>query len=191
MKTDPSKLQPWTIVDEAIDYQTPWFTIRKKHMKTATGRDADYYIHEGYDSVMCVCVNLKNKTVLIEQQYRPPVGKVSIDYVGGRIEPHDDSPEAGARRELQEEVGFEVDSILQLAVIDNDPGFSKTRMHIFLVEGRMTDNVSPDETESIVADFVPATEILDMIANGKMSCAFCLSATFLAFKELGWLSITV
>lgn len=190
MKTDSTKLQSWTTTDQAIAYETPWFKIRKRHMQTPTGKELDYFIHEGNDSVICVCADMKNKTVLVEQQYRPPVEKVSVDYPAGRVEEDDASTEEAIRRELQEEVGFKVDSIKKLAVIDKDPGFSQTRMHVFLAEGTTTDNTNPDDTESIVADFVPAIEILQMIADGTISCAFCLSSTLLAFKELGWLTVS-
>jgi ADP-ribose pyrophosphatase len=190
MKTDPSKLQPWTTTAQDVAFETPWFKIRKRHMQTPTGKELDYYIHEGNDSVICVCVDLTNKTVLVEQQYRPPVEKVSIDYPAGHVEANDESIEAAIRRELQEEVGFTVASIKRLAVLDRDPGFSQTRMHVFLAQGNTSNNTHPDETESIVANFVPATEILQMIAEGSMSCAFCLSSTLLAFKELGWLHVS-
>jgi ADP-ribose pyrophosphatase len=190
MKTDPSKLQPWTTANQNVVFETPWFKIRKRHMETPGGKELDYYIHEGNDSVICVCVDLANKTVLVEQQYRPPVEKVSVDYPAGRVEADDASTEAAIRRELQEEVGFKVNSIKRLAILDKDPGFSQTRMHVFLAQGNTSDDTHPDETESIVADFVPAAEILQMITDGTMSCVFCLSSTLLAFKELGWLNVS-
>lgn len=190
MKSDPAKLRAWTTIAQAIDYETPWFKIRRRHMQTPAGREADYYIHEGNDGVICVCVDMANKTVLIEQQYRPPIGKISVDYPAGRVEADDANVEAAIRRELQEEVGFEVKSIRKLAAVDKDPGFSVTRSHVFLAEGTTSNHTHPDDTESIVAEFVPAAEILQMIFDGTISCAMCLSATLLAFKELGWLKIS-
>lgn len=155
-------------------------------MHTPAGAELDYFIHEAPDSVMCVCVS-DDDTVLIEKQYRPPVEKISIDYPAGRTEADDASTEVAIRRELYEEVGFTARSIKQLGVIDKEPGFSRSRMHVFLARGSVDRDATPEESESIVAHFVKPSEILEKIASGEMACTFCLSATLLAFKELGWL----
>lgn len=186
MQSDSGKLQKWKILTESIVFETPWFKIRKQHMRTPSGTELDYYIHDTNDSVICVCVSDDNK-VLVEQQYRPPVEKVSFDYPAGRMEKDDPTTKSAILRELQEETGFKARSIKKLAVIDKEPGFSRTRMHVFLARGAVNGAATPEETESIVATFLKPTEVLKMIASGKMACTFCVSATFFAFKELGWL----
>jgi len=177
------KLQKWTTLTNETAFETPWFNIRKQHMRTPSGTELDYYVHDTNDSVICVCVN-EDGNILVEQQYRPPVEKVSVDYPAGRTEADDESTEAAIVRELQEETGFTTSSIRKLAVIDKDPSFTKTRMHVFLAQGKIDAVATPEETESIVSSFVTPSEILTMIATGKMTCAFCLSATLLAFTEL-------
>lgn len=159
-------------------------------MHTPGGAELDYFIHEAPDSVICVCVSDDN-TVLIEKQYRPPVEKVSVDYPAGQAEADDASTEAAIRRELHEEVGFTATVIKQLGIVDKEPGFSKSRMHVFLAKGSIDRDASPEESESIVARFVKPSEILAMIASGEMACTFCLSATLLAFRELDWLKSEV
>lgn len=186
MISDSSKLQKWQIITKSVAFETPWFKIRKQRMRTAAGAELDYFIHDGNDSVICVCVSDDNR-LLIEKQYRPPVDKVSIDYPAGRVERDDESTEAAIRRELQEEAGFTASSIEKLAVMNKEPGFSSTRMHVFLARGTIDSEATPDESESIVISFVEPAEILSMIESGKITCTFCVSATFLAFKKLGWL----
>lgn len=159
-------------------------------MQTPTGVELDYFVHEAPDSVICVCVNDDNE-ILVERQYRPPIQKVSVDYPAGRAEVNDASTEAAIRRELLEEVGFTVKTIRQLAVIDSDPEFSIKRTHVFLAQGSIDQEATPEETEHIVAEFVKPSKILEMIARGEMTCTFCLSATLLAFRELGWLKSEV
>jgi ADP-ribose pyrophosphatase len=181
-------LQPWKLLDQHVAFETPWFTIKKQHMSTPAGAEVDYYIHDNHDSVICVCVNERNE-VLIERQYRPPVQKVSIDYPSGRMEKDDKTTENAIRRELQEETGFEVTSLKKLSVVDRDPGFSTTRLHVFLAQGLLQGTPVPEETEYIAACFVHPSEILRMIVVGEMSCAFCHSATLLAFRERGWLNL--
>lgn len=187
MQSDNQKLRPWKTTEQEIVLENRWFKIRKRHMVTSTGAEVDYYIHEAPDGVICVCVSDDN-TVLIEKQYRPAVDKVSVDYPAGGFEKDDASAEAAIRRELHEEVGFTARSIKKLAVIDKEPGFSIARTHVFLAQGSIDRDAIPEESESIIAQFVKPAEILDMIARGEIACTFCLSATLLAFKELGWLT---
>ncbi len=186
MSSDSSKLKKWQTITKSTVFETPWFKIHKQHMRTPAGVELDYFIHDGNDSVICVCISNDNR-LLIEKQYRAPLEKISVDYPAGRMERDDKSTEAAIRRELQEETGFTVTSIEKLATIDKEPGFSSTRMHVFLARGNIDSEATPDESESIVVDFVSPAEIIKMIDSGKMTCTFCVSATFLAFKKLGWL----
>jgi ADP-ribose pyrophosphatase len=133
----------------------------------------------------------KDKRVLIEKQYRPALKKVSVDYPAGRLETDDASIEEAMLRELKEETGYQTESFQKIAVIDKDPGFSTTRMHIFLAQGAIPGDDDPEETESIVSNLVPAKQILEMIFSGELACAYCVSATLYAFKELGWLQTSL
>jgi ADP-ribose pyrophosphatase len=155
-------------------------------MLTSTGQEADYYIHEGSDAVICVCVRDDGK-ILIERQYRPPVGKVSVDYPAGGMEGTDASAKEAMARELLEETGLEAATVTKLASLDKDPGFTSARLHAFLVQGAVARKASPDATESIVSDWVTPTEILAMQKDGTMSCTNCLATTLFAFQALGLL----
>ena len=186
MPTD-DPLKPWETLDESIAFETPWFKIHKKHMRTSRGKELDFYIHDAHDSVICVCVRDDNK-ILIERQYRPAVDKVSLDYPAGAIDNEDLSQEHAMLRELREEAGFVATSITKLGVLDKEPSFSSARIHLFVARGSIQEASEQEDSESIVASFVSPAEILQLIADGAMNCTFCVSATFLAFKELGWLT---
>lgn len=183
---DSAKLQPWHLHSSDIVFETPWFRIEKQELETPGGAKPTFYVHDTQDSVMCVCVTDDGK-VLIEKQYRPAVRKVSYDYPAGKLEDDDASIEGAMLRELKEETGYQTTLFKKLAVIDKDPGFSTTRMHIFLAQGMIPGESAQEDTESIVSNLVPAEEVLEMIRAGKLSCAFCVSATYYAFMELGWL----
>lgn len=190
MTNHQDNTQPWVLNSDEVAFQTPWFTIRKQQLTTPTGAHPTFYIHDTNDSVMCVCVTDDNR-VLLERQYRPAIGKVSVDYPAGKMESDDASVEAAMLRELKEETGYAVTSFKKLAAIDKDPGFSTTKMHVYLAEGAIPGEAQPEDTESIHAEFVAANDVLGMITDGTISCAYCVSATLLAFRELGWLQTSV
>ena len=180
------KLSAWKILSDKIDYQSPWFKIHRQELKTATGVDATYFIHESIDSVMCVALDDQGR-MLIAQQYRPPVEKVEYDYPAGKMEPSDLSAEAAASRELSEETGFEINDLTLLGTLDMNPGFSKDRLHVFLAYVAGHGKTEFDQTESIVSKFMTPNEVRQLISDGRMSCTFCVAASYLAFTHLGLL----
>jgi ADP-ribose pyrophosphatase len=187
MPKSNEQLAAWEVLSDSLDYQTPWFKIHKRKLKTASGVDATYFVHESVSSVMVVTLDDKGR-FLIEKQYRPAVEKVEYDYPAGKTEPSDESAEAAAKRELSEETGFEVKDLKLLATLDMNPGFSKDRLHVFLATVSGRGETELDQTESIVTQFLEPRKIQELISNGKMSCTFCVAATYLAFTHLGLLN---
>src|SRR4051794_33626878 len=104
MANEPN-LEPWTLTHEEPALTTPWFTITKRIYHTPFGADPTFWIHSAGDSVICFCLD-ENNQVYIERQYRPAIGRVSIDFPAGKLEASDPSPESAMRRELEEELAF-------------------------------------------------------------------------------------
>lgn len=183
--TDDTHLRPWKKLAGAIVLDTPWFKIYKDKLVTPQGVQADYYYQDGNDAVVCVCITADG-TFILEEQYRPPIGRVSLDYPAGHIDPSDANPEAAARREIEEETGYRVGSIKRLATLDKDPGFTRNKVHIFLARDLRHDGVEHrDPTEDLKLKTITADEVKALVASGRLSCAFCVAATYLAFQELG------
>lgn len=132
-----------------------------------------------------MCVTTDGKFIL-EEQYRPPIGRVSLDYPAGHIGPDDANSEAAARREIEEETGYRVGSIKKLATFDKDPGFTRNKVHIFLARDLRHDGVEHrDPTEDLRLKMVTADEVKALVASNRLACAFCVVATYVAFQELG------
>lgn len=183
--TDNKYLQPWKKLNESIILETPWFKIRKEELVTPRGNHADYYIHDGNDAALCVCVTDDGK-IIIEEQYRPPIQRVSFDYPAGHVDPSDKDADAAVRREVEEETGLIVGSLKKLGTLDKEPGFSRNKVHVYLAKDLQTGGKEHlDATEDLKYSFVSSDEIKQLISTGKLNCAFCVAATYLAFQELG------
>ncbi|HSX32867.1 MAG TPA: NUDIX hydrolase [Candidatus Saccharimonadales bacterium] len=183
---DQLALQPWELLSTKDVLQTKWFTIHEQQMRTPTGADATYYVHDSLDSVICLCLTPDNK-IILEKQYRPPIERVSYDFPSGSMEPEDQDPAAGIKRELHQELGFQSSSLTEIGVMDTNPGFSKVRVHVFLAHGEMSEPSAQEPTERVVPVLVSPAELLQYIDDGKLACTFCISTTFLAFRHLGLL----
>ena len=185
---DGKPLAAWQTTKKSLVLETPWFKIHKQRMRMPSGVELDYFVHASDDSVICVCVD-EAGNILVERQYRVPVQKVSVDYPAGKVETIDASPQAAIARELREEVGLTAASIKLLGVLDKDPGFSTTRMSVFLARDIHSGASEQEATESIVPVFVSPATIVEMIKTGEMACTYCVSATCLAFTELGLITL--
>jgi ADP-ribose pyrophosphatase len=102
----------------------------------------------------------------IIRQYRPAVEVESWELPAGLMDPGE-SPEAACRRELQEETGLNVTSILTAGSYDADPGRMENRLHAFVVAASEPDPRFTGETGQAV-EFVTAQALYEAARSGKI-----------------------
>jgi ADP-ribose pyrophosphatase len=94
----------WAVVDSAVEYECPWFSVGYDRVRRPDGELADYYWIDLPDSVAVVAVTDDGSIVLVEE-YRPTVGAGVCTVPAGGCG-SDESFETAAARELREETGF-------------------------------------------------------------------------------------
>ena len=77
---------------------------------------------------------LENGDVILVRQYRYPYKKFILELPAGKLEPKED-PLIAARRELQEETGYEAEQYEKLTAMFTTPGFCNEVLHIYLATG--------------------------------------------------------
>jgi ADP-ribose diphosphatase len=105
--------------------------------------------------------------VLLIRQYRYAAGAYLYEVPAGRLEPGE-TPEACARRELEEETGCRAQRIEALASIYTTPGFTDEKIHLFAAYGLTTGQVQRDADEFMEVQTKPLTEALAMISRGEI-----------------------
>src|SRR6266540_7343008 len=80
---------------------------------------------KGKEAVVVIAVTDDDRVILTEQ-FRKPVNTLVIDWPAGLVGDEDDNsdPEETARKELQEETGYECDSVELLARGPTSPGIT-------------------------------------------------------------------
>lgn len=110
--------------------------------------------------------------ILLVKQYRYAIGEYTLEIPAGKLEAGED-PAYCAKREIEEETGYEAHDIEKIATILATPGYCSEHLHIYI-----TKNVSKvekprlgDEDEDIEMNWYPLEECIEMIKNGKITDA--------------------
>ncbi|KHO01352.1 ADP-ribose pyrophosphatase [Metarhizium album ARSEF 1941] len=125
-----------------INYQDANGTRRTWESAERSTRPADTEI----DGVGIVAILDKptGKEIILQKQYRPPIGMVTIEVPAGLVDAGE-SAEQAAVRELREETGYVGVPTETSAIMYNDPGFCNTnlRMVHMSVDTSLAENQNP------------------------------------------------
>jgi ADP-ribose pyrophosphatase len=105
--------------------------------------------------------------VLLIRQYRLPVRKRLWELPAGTRDPGE-SPLQTARRELAEETGYHARRWKKLLRFYTTPGFCDEEMSVYLAEGLVEGEASPEPYEQIEKRWFPWEQALGMIARGQI-----------------------
>jgi ADP-ribose pyrophosphatase len=120
--------------------------------------------HRG--SVACLAVHDDGSIVLV-RQYRHAVAAAVWELPAGRLDPGE-TPEAGARRELEEEVGLSPGKMEALARFWTTPGFCNEEMFVFRASELHSVPARPEADERIEALRLPLADARAMIESGEV-----------------------
>jgi len=126
------------------------------------------------DAVAGVVVNRDTGEALLVEQfrfatYRKGDGWV-VELVAGMIEPGEE-PEAVMRREVLEEIGYQVGAVEPLGVFYLSPGGSSERIFLFYAEVTNADRVASggglaEEGENVRLTSIPVADVGDALDDG-------------------------
>jgi 8-oxo-dGTP pyrophosphatase MutT (NUDIX family) len=98
--------------------------------------------------------------VVLIRQYRTPLDHALIEIPAGKLDRPGEDPEAAARRELAEEVGYEAGSLEQVASFYTSPGYVDEKMTVFVAR-----DLTPVPAERIGPEEVAAEVVRIPIAD--------------------------
>ncbi|TKC19796.1 NUDIX hydrolase [Robertmurraya kyonggiensis] len=109
-----------------------------------------------------------NKIVMVEQ-YRKPMDRVLIEIPAGKLEKGEE-PAHTAVRELEEETGYECESLEWLISFYTSPGFADEIVHVYVAKGlsKKKDAASLDEDEFVNVIEVTLEEALELVKEQKV-----------------------
>jgi 8-oxo-dGTP pyrophosphatase MutT (NUDIX family) len=174
-----SKIEPWQRLDSETVYSCRIFSLQKNRSRSPrTGKTHDFFVLDSREWVNIIPVTPNEEVVLI-RQYRHGTDDITLEIPGGMVDQEDVSPLHAARREMQEETGYDSDDIIPLGAIHPNPAIQANRCHSFLA--RNVEKISEphfDTTEETEVTLVPVSELPEIVRQGRITHALVVVAFY-------------
>jgi ADP-ribose pyrophosphatase len=173
-------------------YRGGFLDIRRDKVSLPDGKTAirEYVVHPG----ACVVIPLlDNGDVVLERQYRYPVGREMIEFPAGKLDP-DEDPWVCASRELREETGYSAQQWAYAGCMHLAIAYSDEVIHIYFAKGLTRGQRQLDEGEFLDVFTAPAAQLIQWCASGEVTdaktvtCALHLQQVLAGAKSLKWQS---
>jgi ADP-ribose pyrophosphatase len=132
----------------------------------------EYVVHPG--AVMIVPL-LDDGRLVLERQYRHPMGKVMIEFPAGKLDAGEDTFTC-ARRELLEETGYVAREWSRAAVIHPVISYSTEFIEIWFARGLSLGERSLDQGEFLEVFHATVDELAEWCKDGRVTDAKTLTA---------------
>lgn len=131
-----------------------------------------------------IIAEAENGDLFLVRQYRYPAGEFLLEIPAGIIE-DGEKPAETARRELQEETGFDSAELREVMRFYTSPGFSNELIVVFHAKGLVpaARECDPDEFLEVVR--VSRTELQKAIGSGKIKDSKTLTSVFWYLQNSG------
>jgi ADP-ribose pyrophosphatase len=127
-----------------------------------------------------------DRTVLLVEQLRYPLGRRILELPAGKLFPGED-PLLAARRELEEETGWSAGRMEKLASFYTTPGFCDEELHLYLGRELRRTVQGPHREEGehgMTVHAIPFAEAVAMAKRGKIPDGKTIVGLLLASEHL-------
>lgn len=184
-----------TSITELDSSQAKWVGLRKIDFIDQTGTPRSWESatrkttsKSGVDAVAIGNVLLhpsKPPSTMLVIQYRPPIGKYTVEWPAGLIDEHE-SPQEAAIREMKEETGYEgqIDNIGP--PVASDPGMTNSTIQLVMMTVQLRPNEEMpqqrlDDGELIQRVTVPLSELYQKLLDWSKKDNFIVAGKLFHF----------
>ncbi len=163
-------------------HQGSFLHVKRDIVRLPDGKQAtrEYVQHPG--AVMVIPL-FDDGRVLLERQYRYPIGRVMIEYPAGKLDDNEDEL-ACAQRELHEETGYRAREWHFLTRIHPIISYSTEFIDIFLARGLTQGERKLDDGEFLETFVTELPQVSEWIRTGAITDVKTIIGTFWLEKVL-------
>lgn len=178
----------YKLIDKKVVYKGKRLTVEQVNYYNTRKKQNVYREHVIAGKAAIIIPITNNEEFIMIKEPRTPIGKNILAFPTGMIE-ENESPEEGALRELEEEIGYKANYIKRLRKYYPAVGYSNEEANIFLAKDLIKGNRHLDDTEDIEVVTVSIKDVKKMLDEGKICSSGELIALFHYFtyeyKERG------
>ncbi len=155
-------------LESTLAYDGAFLRLYRDTIKAPDGHIGvrEYLKHPG--AVMIVPL-FADAMVLLERQYRHPLGRSFIEFPAGKVDPGE-SLLACAQRELREETGYTAKEWTHLGGFHNAIGYCDEKIEVFLARDLVRAGEAHTDAGEVLEVFsAPWTELLDWTRTGRVT----------------------
>lgn len=184
-----------TSISELASSEAKWVSLKKVDYIDQTGTSRSWEVavrkttsKSGVDAVAIGNILLhpsKPPSTLLVIQYRPPIGKFTVEWPAGLVDGHESAEEA-AIREMKEETGY-TGKVLDVGpVVASDPGLANATLQLVMMEVQLSEKESMpdqklDDGELIERVVVPLNELYERLIHWSKDEKFMVAAKLFFF----------
>ncbi|MDQ7025338.1 MAG: NUDIX hydrolase [Anaerolineae bacterium] len=177
-----SDSRPIQTVSSKIDWESPYYRIRRDDIRLQDGTAGVYNVLEIHDSVFVVPVLDDGRIVLI-RNYRHTLSEWVWEVPAGGIE-DGQTPDEAARAELLEEAGGTAKELRFLLKASTMNGIGQHIAHLYLATGVTLGETQHETLEFINIHPMTTDEVFRLVQRGEMNDCISITALLLAQPHL-------
>jgi ADP-ribose pyrophosphatase len=174
----------WKTLSSRLIYENPWTSVREDIAEMPNGKTTIYGV---IDCGECVGVLpfLDEGHVLMVRQFRYVFGENHRwEMPTGGVKPGESLLQA-ARRELREEVGYDVAQLEPISTYYTSKSVMHETAHLYVGRDLTQAGAVPDETEFLEIQAFPFESVLGMALDGEIRDSMTILAVLHTARVLG------
>jgi ADP-ribose pyrophosphatase len=162
-------------VDGQLLFKGNFLEARRDTVRMPDGHTAtrEYVVHPG---AVVVVPLLDDGRIVLERQYRYPVGRVMVEFPAGKLDAGED-PLACGQRELLEETGYSAREWAYAGAMHLAVAYSTEIIHIYFARGLSLGQRQLDHGEFLDVFTASVDEMMSWCRDGTVSDAKSLTCT--------------